>query len=141
MSREPVTIVLLGDPVPWARAGGGRSRKLFTPTRQRNNAAALRMAAQEAMKLPPFDEPVKLELLAEIAIPRSWSKRKQAEALAGYLTRIRPASKPDLSNIVKQVEDALNSIVYRDDALIVDVHASKVYGAQPKLIVTISPID
>jgi len=146
---DPVTIVLLGEPVPWARAAGGKSRKLFTPTKQRNNAATLRMAAQQAMEeIPaqrsavpgvplPFDVPVRLDLLAELAIPTSWSGRMKARAICGEL---KPGTKPDLSNIVKQVEDALKGVVYRDDARITELSARKIYGVQPKLVITISQI-
>src|SRR6266566_3609594 len=140
---DPVTIVLLGEPVPWARAAGGRSRKLFTPTKQRNNAATLHMAAVHAMQerekispstgypIPyePIAVPVRLDLLAEITVPSSWSGRMKARAICGELL---PGKKPDLSNIVKQVEDALKGVVYTDDKLIVELNARKIYGVQPK---------
>ena len=137
---DPVTVCLLGAPVPWARAAGGRSRVLFTPTKQRNNAAALRIAAQDAMQgRVPFDGPVIGLFTAEFAIPTSWSKKKQQAALLG---EIWPAKKPDLSNLVKMVEDALNEIVYRDDAQIIryDV-CQKRYSAQPKIVATYTALD
>lgn len=136
---KPVTFALLGEPVPWARARLGKRGIPFTPERQRNNAATLRMAAQEAMNGQlPFDCPVMLNLHAEFAIPDSWSKRKKAQAIAGI---IRPGKKPDLSNIVKQVEDACNTVIFRDDALIVEYGTlRKVYGLQPRIVVTVMPI-
>jgi Holliday junction resolvase RusA-like endonuclease len=146
---EPVTIVLLGQPVPWARAGSKGGHR-FTPAKQRNNAATLRIMAQEAMRLPAcmidplgqrekpmFIEPVRVEILAEMQIPASWSKKKQTLAMVG---KVMPSGKPDLSNIVKQVEDALNGVVFRDDALVVMLHASKRFGMQPKLVITVSPL-
>jgi Holliday junction resolvase RusA-like endonuclease len=145
--NDPVTIVLLGPPVPWARHQGGRSTKPFTPTKQRNNAATLRMAAQQAMlynrtpasydcaRREPFAVPVRLDVLAEFAIPTTWSRRKTAAALCG---EIRPGKRPDLSNVVKQIEDALDGVVFTDDALVVEIAARKVYGGQPKVVITVS---
>ena len=106
--------------------------------RQRNNAAVLRLAAQEAMNgRAPFDRPVRVDLQAEFAMPGSWSRRKQEAALRG---EVRPGKRPDLSNLCKQVEDALNTVVFRDDALIVEYGLlRKVYSDRPKLVVTVRP--
>jgi Holliday junction resolvase RusA-like endonuclease len=42
---------------------------------------------------------------------------------------------------VKQVDDALNTIVFRDHALIVEYgRLRKVHNEQPKLVVTIRPL-
>lgn len=133
-----VTVVLRGEPVAWARARLGKRGIPFTPKPQRNNAAALRLAAQGAMAgRAPFDCAVRVDLQAEFAIPGSWSRRKQAAAIAGEL---RPGKKPDLSNIQKQVEDAFNGVVYRDDALIVEYGlCRKVYSTTPKIVVTVRP--
>lgn len=136
----PVTISLLGEPVPWARAGT-RSGHHYTPTRQRNNAATLQRAAEAAMVETgypvPLDGPLSLEVFAEIGIPASWSKRKKNAAILG---NIHPTGRPDLDNIVKQIKDALTSVVYRDDALICVIRARKRYGVQPKLVITVAPI-
>jgi Holliday junction resolvase RusA-like endonuclease len=36
--------------------------------------------------------------------------------------------------------DAFNGVVFRDDALIVTLCCRKIYGLQPKLVVTVSPL-
>jgi Holliday junction resolvase RusA-like endonuclease len=135
----PVTIVLLGEPVAWARARLGLRGIPFTPKHQRNNAATLRLAAQEAMDgRVPLDCAVRVDLSAEFSIPSSWSRKKQAAALTGV---IRPTKRPDLSNVIKQVEDAFNGVVFRDDALIVEYGLlRKVYSTSPKLVVTVKTI-
>ena len=134
-AEEPVTVIMLGEPVAWARAAGGRNVRLFTPTKQRNNAATLRMIAMQEMRgRQPFDCPVVGFVTAELPIPQSWSKKKQEAALRG---EIWPGKKPDLSNILKQIEDALNGIVFRDDALIVRYDLLvKRYSTQPKIVAT-----
>ena len=81
-----------------------------------------------------FDEPLKLEMLAEFAIPATWSRKNKARAIAG---EIRPGKRPDLSNTLKLAEDSLNGVVFRDDSLICEHHTRKVYGVQPKLVITV----
>lgn len=140
-ARDPITIVLMGEPVPFARMRLSRSTGgHYIPAPQRNAMAALRIEASNAMRQQGgtlFDEPICLELLAEFPIPQSWSKKKQATALLGL---IRPGKKPDLDNLCKLATDAFNSVIYRDDALICEVRARKIYSNQPKLTVTIEPL-
>jgi len=96
---DPVKVVLLGEPVPWARTRINKAGALFTPARQRNNSAALRLAAQQAMNgRAPFNCPIRLDLQVEFLIPASWSRRKREAALRG---EIRPGKRPDLSNLCK----------------------------------------
>ncbi len=137
MIAESVVVTLYGAPVAWARARLGVRGVPFTPPRQRNNSATLRLAAQDAMAgRLPFDCPVRIELTVEFPIPPSWSKRKQAEAECGQLM---PGKKPDLSNCLKQAEDAFNAVVFRDDALIVEAVLRKTYSRQPKIAVMVEP--
>jgi Holliday junction resolvase RusA-like endonuclease len=134
----PVTIILHGEPVAWARTRLGPRGVPFNPIKQRNNAATLRMAAQEAMAgRALFDCAVRIDVSAEFGIPASWSKRKQAAAAVG---EIRPAKRPDLSNVIKQLEDAFNGVVFRDDCLIVEMSARKLFSGSPRLVVTVEPI-
>lgn len=141
--RHPVTIVLLGEPVAFARTRIDGNGAHFTPAKQRNTAAAFKVEAQRAMletnrSMAVFDEPLRLDLLAEFGIPGSWSQRKRNAAIAG---EIRPSKRPDIDNIYKLVADACNAVVYRDDALVVDVRMRKVYGVQPKIVVTVQPAE
>jgi Holliday junction resolvase RusA-like endonuclease len=136
---DPVTVILLGEPVSWARPRPRPDGGYINPQKQRDNTTALQVVAiQEMAGRPPFDCPLRMDIEAQFAIPKSWSFRRRQRALRG---EERPAKKPDLSNCIKQVEDALNNIVFRDDALIVEYgRARKVYSDQPKIVVTIQPI-
>jgi Holliday junction resolvase RusA-like endonuclease len=136
---QPITVWLLGEPVPYARMRLSKTGAHFVPAPQRNFAAVLRIEAGNAMlhaHAPMFDEPLRMELLAEFGIPASWSKKKHGAAIRG---EIRPGKRPDIDNLYKLVADSFNGIVYRDDALIVEVRARKIYGVQPKLLVTVQP--
>lgn len=135
-----ITIVLLGEPVAWARAAGGRSVRLFTPTKQRNNAAALRLLAQAEMQgREPLSGPVVGMVTAEFAIPATMPKYKKKLAECG---NIWPTKKPDLSNICKQIEDACNGVIFADDSQIVRYDVlQKRYGRQPKVTATFRALE
>jgi Holliday junction resolvase RusA-like endonuclease len=132
---DPVTVILLGEPVPMAHRSTSDGGRRYKPAKVVNATAALRIAAQEAMiGHAMFDEPVKLSLLCEVAIPRSWSGRKQLRAING---EIKPSGRPDLSNMLKLCEDAFKAVVWRDDSLVVEQRTRKIYGSQPKITATI----
>jgi Holliday junction resolvase RusA-like endonuclease len=140
-ARDPITVTLLGEPVPFARMRLSKIGKNFVPRPQRNAFAAMRNAASDVMQINGnviFDEPVSLKLRAVLPIPTSWSKKKQQAAIRGEEW---PAKKPDLDNLCKLATDAFNTVIYRDDAQIVSMSAHKVYGTEPCLVVTIQPAE
>jgi len=84
---------------------------------------------------PLLDEPLLVRITAQHSIPRSWSLKKQAQALAGI---VKPTGKPDCDNLAK-VKDALKGVVWRDDALVVGLLVWKVYSERPLLRIEIEP--
>ncbi len=136
--NDPVTIVLLGRPVPSNPARRGANGFRFVPKRQTDAVAAIRLAAQDAMNgQPMFEGPVAIDFRAEIPIPKSFSKRKQFEARTGW---IWPTKKPDLKNLAALAEDAMKTVVYSDDNLVCRHSSVKVFGGQPKIIITVSSL-
>ena len=73
-----------------------------------------------------------------VPVPASWSKRKQAEALAG---RVFPTTKPDTDNVVKALFDGMNATVWRDDVQAVDLGVRKRYGAAPGVRVRVDVLQ
>lgn len=114
---------------------GGYSRlKADDQTASYENLVAL--CARQAMGSAPLIEgPVCVTMLARFAPAASASLRARAAMLSGEAP---PAKKPDLDNLVK-VLDALNGIVWRDDAQVVSIFARKVYAEAPGLDVVIRP--
>lgn len=135
----PVTISVLGPP-----QGKGRARSFvkpgghighYTPTATRDYEAMIRAAAQREMgNKPPWSQPARMTMRAIFPIPASWPAKKRHAALVGD---IWPAKKPDLDNILKAWKDALNGIVYTDDALVVRVELEKRYGPQALVVATV----
>lgn len=94
-----------------------------------------------AMLLPhkppePLSGALCLEINAYLRIPKGFSKKKTAEALSGIL---RPTTKPDVSNLVKKLEDRMNRIFFKDDSQIVSLTVRKFYGTPPRWEVEILP--
>ena len=80
-----ITITHPGEPKGKARPRFSRKGGFaYTPTATRNYETALRTCAQEVMgKQAILDGPLCIKMIAYFSIPSSWSKKKQAEALAG----------------------------------------------------------
>lgn len=123
----------------------GNHARMFTPGKTVNYENLVRMAAWEAMvgtasNIDPsriLSGPVQANLLIGVQIPASWSKKKQAQALAG---EIFPTSKPDLDNSIKSAFDAMNGVVYKDDSQVVTTVCKKRYREAPGLWVTVFQI-
>ena len=63
-----------------------------------------------------------------LEIPISWPRYKKKQAANG---EILPSGKPDIDNLCKSVLDALNGVIFRDDAQIVKLCCTKQYDANP----------
>lgn len=85
----------------------------------------------------PFVGALELELVISLPIPKSASKTRAKDM---RWQRVLPVKKPDCSNVLKLVEDALNGLAYKDDAQIVDEHVTKQYSDTPGVEVKIIEI-
>jgi len=132
-----IRIELAGEPVPKARPRFGKGR-VFTDARTSSYEASLGWAARVAMAgRAPLLGPLVLSVMAFLGIPRSWSARDRRRALVGA---VQPIGKPDWDNVGK-ISDALNGIVWGDDAQVVDARVVKRYAEQPRLVLEIAPIE
>lgn len=138
---EPITISLAGVP-----QGKGRARAFrrgnhighYTPEKTRSYEGMVRTAAMaEMVGRLPIEGPVEFVMRAVFPVPTSWSGRKRHQAIVG---EIKPTKKPDLDNIAKAWNDALNSVVYADDAQIVRMQLEKRYGQASMVVVTVRPL-
>lgn len=86
------------------------------------------------------------------AIALSWRPRPMLEGplrLEIEFTFVRPKSarkrqwhtvKPDASNIVKGVEDALNGVAWRDDSQVIELVVRKSYGETAGTTITVTEV-
>ena len=105
----------LPEVVAWMRprvdTRGGRPRIHNARKHQKAmDCIADRYKAARGLIRSGFDGPVVMTVVSHRHVPVSWPKRRRGE---------QDTMKPDASNIVKLVEDALNGIAYKDDSQIV----------------------
>ena len=135
-----ITFIVPGKPVGKGRpraAARGKHITLYTPQKTATYESTVALAADQAMAGKPLiTGPVETLMTIVLPVPASWPKRKQADALAGV---VMPTSKPDMDNVVKAIFDAINGIVWTDDVQVVGLRVRKVYGAIPRVQVTVSP--
>ncbi len=118
----------------FARAGS-RGAQRFTPPKQRDYMGSVKMFAQTAMgDDEPRTGPLALSMRVEYLIPQSWPAKKRDSAKW-------KTTAPDADNLAKLVKDAMNKIVYHDDAQIVWLTVQKVYGLHARSTITITELD
>lgn len=81
------------------------------------------------------NKPLKVIIDVYMPIPKNFNKKKYEQALKG---EIRPTVKPDCDNIAKNINDALNGIVYPDDKQITCLTVNKYYSESEYVCVKIS---
>ncbi len=95
----------------------------------------VKMATREAMGArPPFVGPIHLVVEIALAIPASWSRKRQAMAETGQICATK---KPDADNVLKAVKDGMNGVVWVDDCQAVEYRMSKKYGTSPGVYVEV----
>jgi len=133
-----VTFKVDANPVGKQRARyvkRGNFVQAYTPEKTRTYEALIKDAAKQAMGVSePLETPVSLYLYIRVPIPVSATK-KRLKAISDGTEK--PIKKPDASNILKSVEDGMNSVVYKDDSQIVNIHVTKVYSSLPGVDVCI----
>lgn len=114
--------------IPGKLSGKGRPRfsnnagRVFTPAKTLSHEAQVKHFAAEAMgERAPLDGPVSMDMRVYLAKPKSWSKKRRD-------TTIWSTNRPDLDNLAKTCSDAINGIVFRDDAQIACLHAERRYS-------------
>lgn len=132
-----VTFSVPGDPVPQPRARvstrGGTARA-YTPAAHPIHAyrQAIAAAAREAGATPTDAAPITLIVDLVFARPKSHFLKSGLKSSAPRLPR------PDCSNCLKGIEDALNGVAWVDDTQVGRVVVEKSYGDEPRTVVRIS---
>ena len=106
-----INIIVPGIAVSKLRARKGKNGNFYTPKKLSDYQEAVGWTAKEQMlrqEVTAFEKDVPLWLTV-------------AFIKGGKLT-----GKPDTSNLVKAIEDALNGVCYHDDSQIVKLFAAKV---------------
>lgn len=125
-----IDIVFHGTPIGKARPRFGRAKSgnivTYTPAKTTNFERDLRSLAQVAMVGKTV-----IEGAVKVTITAYFSHKTKT----GWHT-----SRPDLDNIVKAVLDALNGIVFDDDAAVCELVAFKKYDNDERVEVQVSNV-
>lgn len=110
---------------------------MYDPKKSRDYKDYVRLAASESAPAALLEGPLEIFVKIFRPMPKAFSKKKTAEAEAGHH---RPTTKPDSDNYLKGIKDALNSVIWKDDSQLVDVHVSKWYSQRPRVEIKIQKI-
>ena len=87
---------------------------------------------KEKYKGKPIDEEVSLDLAFYLKMAESWSKKKKER-----LNMQPHTGKKDLDNAIKFILDALNGVVWLDDSIIFEIHATKHWAYEGKTVIEV----
>lgn len=149
---NPISFTVIGKPATSGskrgfaiKKGGqytGKVVMIGDCAREKDWKAVVSMYAAAAMKQAgndgPTDEPVSLEVQFLMERPRSHFNTKGDVKKASPLY---PQSKPDLTKLLRCLEDALHGIVWKNDSQVCNQAQIKRYtGKGAQAIVTITPL-
>ena len=130
-------IVVKGVPIAKKRPRFARRGKfVVTYNSQETEEGRFLFEVQQQWKCHsnPIECPVKVRCSFEMPIPKGTSNKKRRAMIAD---EIKHTKKPDLSNLIKFVEDCLNGVVWKDDSQIVCLVGLKFYSREPKTLIMI----
>ncbi|HBV47761.1 RusA family crossover junction endodeoxyribonuclease [Ligilactobacillus murinus] len=133
-------MILHIEPVEQARPRAtryGRSIRVYDPPKVSKYKKQLAQLARSQYKDEPLDGSLEVEISFYRPVQKSLSKIERSRRLSG---EHRPTVKPDLDNYIKSTLDALNGILWTDDARIVDLHAHKYYSDDPHIEITVTEL-
>ena len=121
-------IEILGNPKPLKRHRTS-GNKTYDPSKKDKVLFAWRVI-EVCKDLLPYSESIKVKFEYHMPIPKSYSKRRRLNAIGKPHT-----NKPDITNLTKFTEDALNKILWEDDSIISEISAKKMYSEEPKTVI------
>jgi len=120
-----ITLTIPGNPVGKQRARVCRTGHAYTPAKTVNYEALVKQTF--AAKYPdfvPMPGPVRMTITIFVMPSKEAQKKIRRHP---DLRLVFPTIKPDISNVLKIIEDALNGLAYVDDKQIVWVQVFKDY--------------
>lgn len=116
---------LEGTPTPLARPRKSPQGRLYDSQKDQRTADGWVLKVQHGVT-PLFTGPLLLEATFYFGLPQSYRKN--------WVDRLeRPhVFKPDLSNLIKYIEDVATGILFKDDCIISSINAKKLYSKTPR---------
>jgi Holliday junction resolvase RusA-like endonuclease len=122
---DSIKLTIPGKPIPLKRARIGRGRVYDGQKALKGRVIA--SISGELAGVEMCSKPMSVCMKFFMAIPKSISNKERV-LISGKVHY----KKPDVSNLLKFVEDLLIGKVWEDDRLISEIYAIKVYDAVPR---------
>jgi len=136
--RKMITLEVKGKPIAKARPRFARCGKFVrTYDPQETEESRFLFEVQKQWNRPPIEGPLKVRCSFEMPIPKGTSRKK---TWAMIKDEIKHTKKPDISNLIKFIEDCLNGVVWKDDSQIIYLAGGKFYSEEPKTIIMIEEV-
>lgn len=131
-----IKIIIPGTPVAKGRPRLGKYGT-YTPEKTVNYENLVQYAYMDQAEGKKLQGALQMVIDLYFPIAKSYSK-KRVEVIKEM--EEMHTKKPDASNCLKSIEDALNGFAYRDDSQVVKVVAEKFYSTEPRAKVIINEV-
>lgn len=131
--------IIPGDPIPLARVRFNKQTNTIYDCQKSSKTRSMIYIQNQLDKkheMHTNEKPLKLDITFFMPIPLS-STKKSREGYTNKYHRLRP----DLSNMIKFIEDVCNDLIYKDDAMIAEINAVKLYSSNPRTEFTITILE
>lgn len=128
------------EPVPQLRprvSSRGGYMRVYDPPKVKNFKNLLRSLADDQYSRPPLIGPLSVSLTFYRPVQKSISQSERERRLSN---ESKPVVKPDTDNYIKSTLDALNGVLWHDDAQIVKITGEKRYSDNPRITVSVKPV-
>lgn len=132
------TITIYTEPVAKGRPRFTKNGHAYTPQKTADYEDLIRQCWLLAHGKNISTKYIRMDLDFYVPIPKSMSKADKEKALQ---CELRPDKKPDIDNLIKAIQDALNEVAYWDDKQIVSLRADKWYTTQPRVDIKIEELN
>ena len=114
--------VIMGDPVPLARPRFN-VRSIYDAQKNKKLVAGINLRNQHGDR-PYLEGPLHLDIHFFLKIPVQGKHSRLDNRYHIY--------KPDLSNLIKFIEDIGSGLIYHDDSTICSINSTKKYSIEPR---------
>ena len=107
----------------------------YTPAKTREFETLVGWAAKRAMcqRLPVASgRALFVQITVSLIPPLSWSRKRRSDVFGAFCSK-----KPDTDNVAKAILDAMNGIVYEDDAQVAGLIVQKFYAEKDEINIKI----
>jgi Holliday junction resolvase RusA-like endonuclease len=136
-----IRLTVLGEPKAQARHRHftrGTFSGTYDPSKDKKESFASILQSQAPKE--PISEAICIELKFFLGRPKNhYGTGKKCECLKNTAPEYH-SGRPDLDNLTKFVQDSLNKIFYKDDALICQLIAKKMYSERPRTEILITTL-